>query len=187
VALSAVTVFCGASDGHRPGHLDTAAALGRTLARAGLRLVYGGARIGLMGAVADAALAAGGEVTGVIPDHLLPYEIAHTGLTELRVVADMRERKALMAELGDAFVALPGGFGTAEEFFESLTGSQLGLHAKPCVLLDPDGYYGPLLAFLRHARDEGFLHAGDLERVVVCASAEEVLDRLLPQDEMASP
>ncbi|KPI22176.1 Conserved hypothetical protein CHP00730 [Actinobacteria bacterium OK074] len=187
MALSAVTVFCGASAGHRPDRPATATALGRTLAEAGLRLVYGGARIGLMGAVADAALAAGGEVTGVIPEQLLPYEIAHTGLTELHVVAGMRERKALMAELGDAFVALPGGFGTAEEFFEALTGSQLGLHTKPCVLLDPDGYYAPLLAFLRTAHDEGFLHDGDLERVVVCASVQQVLDRLLPREEMASP
>ncbi|MFJ2111653.1 MULTISPECIES: TIGR00730 family Rossman fold protein [unclassified Streptomyces] len=173
-----MTVFCGASPGRAPGHLRTATALGTALAGAGRRLVYGGASIGLMGAVADAALAAGGEVTGVIPRQLLPYEIAHQGLTVLETVADMHQRKARMAELGDAFVALPGGFGTAEELFEVLTWSQLGIHDKPCLLLDPDGFYRPLLSFLAHARDEGFLRPGDLDRVIVCGSAEEVLARL---------
>ncbi|WP_256333513.1 TIGR00730 family Rossman fold protein [Streptomyces sp. cf386] len=176
--VAAVTVFCGASPGRLPGHLRTAAALGRALAGAGLRLVYGGARTGLMGAVADAALAAGGAVTGVVPRVLLPYEITHAGLTELEVVADMHERKARMAELGNAFVALPGGLGTAEELFEVLSWAQLGLHRKPCLLLDPSGFYRPLLSFLTHARDEGFLRPGDLERLLVCASADEVPARL---------
>lgn len=177
-AVTAVTVFCGASPGHLPGHLHTAAELGRALAGAGMRLVYGGARTGLMGAVADGALAAGGAVTGVVPRALLPYEITHAGLTELQVVADMHERKARMAELGDAFVTLPGGLGTAEELFEALSWAQLGLHRKACLLLDPFGYYRPLLAFLTHARDEGFLRAGDLERVRVCASTRVVMARL---------
>ncbi|MDX2933858.1 TIGR00730 family Rossman fold protein [Streptomyces ipomoeae] len=176
--MTGVTVFCGASSGHRPEHLRTAAELGRVLAGAGLRLVYGGARTGLMGAVADAALAAGGEVTGVIPRRMLPYEIAHSGLTDLRVVADIHERKALMAGLGDAFVALPGGLGTAEELFEALAWAQMRIHRKPCLLLDPHGFYRPLLAFLRHVHDEGFLHPGDLERIVVCESAREVVERL---------
>ncbi|WP_371664281.1 TIGR00730 family Rossman fold protein [Streptomyces sp. NBC_00280] len=176
--MTAVTVFCGASPGHRPGHRETAAALGRALAWAGLRLVYGGARTGLMGALADAALDGGGRVTGVVPRRLLPYEIAHTGLSELEVVADIHERKARMAESGDAFVALPGGLGTAEELLEALSWAQLRIHRKPCLLLDPYGFYRPLLTFLEHARDEGFLHPGDLERIIVCESAEEVVAQL---------
>ncbi len=181
-SVHTVTVFCGASPGHRPGHRDTAADLGRALAKAGLRLVYGGARTGLMGALADAALDSGGKVTGVVPRRMLPYEIAHTGLSELEVVADIHERKARMAELGDAFVALPGGLGTAEELLEALAWAQLRIHRKPCLLLDPYGFYRPLLTFLEHARDEGFLHPGDLERIVVCASAEEVIAQLTAPD-----
>jgi uncharacterized protein (TIGR00730 family) len=177
-AVTAVTVFCGASPGRHPGHLSTAADLGRALAGAGLRLVYGGARTGLMGAVADGALAAGGAVTGVVPRRMLPYEITHTGLTDLVVVGDMHERKARMAAEGDAFVALPGGLGTLEELLEVLSWAQLQIHRKPCLLLDPSGFYRPLLSFLERARDEGFLHPGDLERIVVCASAEEVVARL---------
>jgi uncharacterized protein (TIGR00730 family) len=178
VGVNAVTVFCGASPGNRPGHQETAAALGSALAEAGLRLVYGGARTGLMGALADAALEGGGKVTGVVPRRMLPYEIAHTGLSELEVVADIHRRKARMAELGDAFVALPGGLGTAEELLEVLSWAQLHIHRKPCLLLDPYGFYRPLLAFLEHARDEGFLHPGDLERIVVCTSTEEVIEHL---------
>lgn len=177
-AVTAVTVFCGASSGRHAGHLSTAAGLGRALAGAGLRLVYGGARTGLMGAVADGALSGGGAVTGVVPRGMLPYEIAHTGLTDLVVVGDLHERKARMAAQGDAFVALPGGLGTAEELLEVLSWAQLRIHRKPCLLLDPYGFYRPLLSFLEHARDEGFLHPGDLERIVVCASAEEVVARL---------
>lgn len=173
-----VTVFCGASPGRAATHLDTAAALGRTIAEAGLRLVYGGANVGLMGAVADGALSAGGTVVGVMPEYLLPYEIAHTELTELHVVPDMHRRKALMAELGDAFVALPGGFGTVEELFEVLTWSQIRLHSKPCVLLNHNDYYSPLLAFLHHAAREGFVSQADTERLIVCRHPGEVVDRL---------
>ncbi|MFI7413799.1 TIGR00730 family Rossman fold protein [Streptomyces sp. NPDC049627] len=176
--MTTVTVFCGSSPGSRPGHVGIAAELGRALAGAGLRLVYGGARIGLMGAVADAALAAGGSVTGVVPSRMLPYEITHPGLTELEVVADIHQRKARMAQACHAFVALPGGLGTAEELLEVLSWAQLRVHGKPCLLLDPFGFYRPLLSFLEHARDEGFLHPGDLERIVVCESAEEVVARL---------
>lgn len=178
MAVNGVTVFCGASAGRRPVHTAAAARLGEALAEAGVRLVYGGASIGLMGTLADAALAAGGEVTGVIPRHLLEHEIAHTGLTRLIVVADLHERKARMAELGDAFVALPGGFGTAEEFFEALTWAQLALHRKPCVLLDTDSYYRPLLGFLAHAAEEGFVSPEDVERILICAEPDDVLQRL---------
>jgi uncharacterized protein (TIGR00730 family) len=178
VGVTTVTVFCGSSPGSRPDHVRIAAELGRVLGEAGLRLVYGGARIGLMGAVADGALAAGGSVTGVVPSRMLPYEITHTGLTDLEVVGDIHQRKARMAECGDAFVALPGGLGTAEELLEVLSWAQLRIHGKPCLLLDPFGFYGPLLTFLEHARDEGFLHPGDLERITVCRSAEEVVAHL---------
>ncbi|MDC0769139.1 TIGR00730 family Rossman fold protein [Streptomyces sp. HD] len=176
--MTTVTVFCGSSPGNRPDHMRIAAELGRALAEAGLRLVYGGAHIGLMGAVADAALASGGAVTGVIPNLMLPYEITHTGLTELEVVEDMHQRKARMAESADAFVALPGGLGTAEELLEVLSWAQLRIHRKPCLLLDPFGFYRPLVTFLEHARDEGFLRPGDLERIIVCRSAQEVVARL---------
>ncbi|NEB03575.1 TIGR00730 family Rossman fold protein [Streptomyces sp. SID13726] len=178
MGVSAVTVFCGASPGRTAGHRRIAGELGRALAGAGLRLVYGGARTGLMGALADAALAAGGEVTGVVPRAMLPYEITHTGLTRLELVGDLHERKARMGEAGDAFVALPGGLGTVEELMEVLSWAQLRLHRKPCLLLDPSGFYEPLLAFLEQAREEGFLHSGDLERIIVCRSVPEVLDRL---------
>ncbi|MDT0548193.1 MULTISPECIES: TIGR00730 family Rossman fold protein [Streptomyces] len=176
--LRRVTVFCGASSGCRPVHLRAAAEFGRAVAETGLELVYGGARVGLMGAVADAALRGGAAVTGVIPRHLERHEISHTGLTRLLVVADMHQRKARMAELGDAFVALPGGLGTAEEIFEALTWAQIGLHDKPCALLDTGGYYQPLLAFLAHAAAEGFVSHRDVDGIVVCARPGDVLPRL---------
>jgi uncharacterized protein (TIGR00730 family) len=131
--------------------------MGAALAGAGIGLVYGGGRVGLMGALADAALAAGGEVIGVIPEALVAWEVAHQGLSDLRVVGSMHERKALMADLADAFIAMPGGYGTLEELCEVLTWSQLGLHRKPCGLLNVEGYYDPLLALLDHAVAEGFL------------------------------
>lgn len=179
MGVNAVTVFCGASAGRDPAHLRLAGDLGHALATAGLRLVYGGARTGLMGAVADAALAAGGEVTGVVPRAMLPYELTHTGLTRLDVVGNLHERKALMGVSGDAFVVLPGGLGTLEELMEVVSWAQLGLHRKPCLLLDPSGFYEPLLAFLEHAREEGFLRCGDLERIVVCRSVPELVGRLV--------
>jgi len=144
----------------------------------GLGLVYGGGKVGLMGAVADGALAAGGEVVGVIPQALVEREPAHDGLTELHVVASLHERKALMAELADAFVALPGGFGTLDELMEQLTWSQLGLHSKPVGLLDVDGYWRPLVAFARHATEEGFVREVDLGSIAVAGDAEALLDRL---------
>lgn len=156
-----------------------AEALGRDLGRRRWRLVYGGARVGLMGILADAALASGAEVFGVMPRQLLDRELGHDGLGELRVVGDMHERKAAMAELGDAFVALPGGLGTLDELFEVLTWASLGLHDKPIGLLDVEGFYGGLRAFLRTAAEEGFVVPGALERLVVASDPEELLDRLL--------
>jgi uncharacterized protein (TIGR00730 family) len=173
-----VCVFCGASSGRVPAYADAARAFGAALAGRGLGLVYGGGRVGLMGAVADGALAAGGEVVGVIPQELVDRELAHSGVTELRVVASLHERKALMAELSDAFVALPGGFGTLDELMEQLTWSQLGLHEKPVALFDVEGYWRPLIALARHATEEGFVRESDLAAIAVGDDAEGVLARL---------
>jgi uncharacterized protein (TIGR00730 family) len=155
-----------------------AAAFGGLLARWQIELVYGGARVGLMGALADAVLAGGGRVIGVIPEALTEREIAHAGLTELRVVGSMHERKALMASLSDGFVALPGGIGTLEELFEVWTWSQLGLHAKPCALLDVDGFYGGLASFMDHVVAEGFLKPAQRQALLVEADAETLLERM---------
>ncbi len=152
-----ICVFCGSSSGSRPDYRAAAEQVGRFFAGRGIGIVYGGAKLGLMGAMADAALAAGGEVTGVMPSHLTAREIGHNGLTKLHVVGSMHERKAMMADLSDGFIALPGGFGTFEEFCEVLTWSQLGLHKKPCGLLNVSGYYSPLLEMFDHAVAEGFL------------------------------
>src|SRR6476659_9409503 len=160
-----ICVFCGASPGNEARYVDAARAVGEGRARQGIGVVYGGGRVGLMGAVADAALAAGGEVIGVIPQELVDRELAHGGLTELHVVGSLHERKALMAELSDAFVALPGGFGTLDELMEQLTWSQLGLHRKPVGLLDVEGFWAPLIALARHAVEEGFVRTLDLEAI----------------------
>jgi uncharacterized protein (TIGR00730 family) len=173
-----VCVFCGASSGRIPAYADAARGLGAALAAHGLGLVYGGGRVGLMGAVADAALAAGGEAIGVIPQELVARELAHGGLTDLRVVGSLHERKALMAELADAFVALPGGFGTLDELLEQLTWSQLGLHAKPIGLLDVEGYWRPLVDLARHATEEGFVREADLAAIAVATDAQSLLERL---------
>ena len=159
MVLRRVCVFCGSSDGARPEYRTAATALGEALAARGVGLVYGGAQVGLMGRVADACQLAGGEVTGVIPEGLVDAEVAHTGLDDLRIVGSMHERKSLMADLADGFVALPGGFGTFEEFCEVVTWSQLGLHPvpKPCGLLDVAGYYAPLVALFDRGVDEGFI------------------------------
>jgi uncharacterized protein (TIGR00730 family) len=175
--LSSICVFCGSNAGARPAYLEAADAVGRGLAQRGIRVVYGGGKIGMMGAVADGALAAGGEVIGIIPQAIFDLEIGHTGLEDLRVVASMHERKALMAELSDAFIALPGGIGTLEELFEVYTWAQLGIHAKPLGLLDVAGYYEPLVAFLDHAVRERFLRAET--RTMLAAG--ESLDALLAQ------
>jgi uncharacterized protein (TIGR00730 family) len=176
-ALRRVCVFCGSSPGVRPSYLDAARALGRAIARRGLGLVYGGASVGLMGAVADAALAEGAEVIGVLPRSLRDREIAHRDLTELHVVDSMHTRKAMMAERADAFVALPGGLGTFEELFEILTWRQLGLHDKPAGLLDVEGYWDPLRALLVRSEREGFLRTEHL-RLEVATDPDRLLDAL---------
>ena len=157
--MNSVCVYCGSNTGSRPAYRERAVQLGDRLAREGLAVVYGGGNVGLMGIVADAALAAGGEVIGVIPEQLVGWEVAHRGITRLDVVANMHERKARMFDLSDAFVALPGGYGTLDEMFEMLTWRQLGLGDKPCAFLDVDGFYAPLLAIMDRMVVEHFLHA----------------------------
>jgi hypothetical protein len=155
--MKRICVFAGSSAGSRPEYLAAAEELGRVLAAREIGVVYGGARVGLMGAVADAVLVGGGQVIGVIPQAMVEKEVAHDGLTDLRVVTTMHERKALMAELSDGFIALPGGWGTLDELFEILTWAQLGIHQKPCGLLNVLGYFDRLLAFLDHAVQQGFV------------------------------
>nr|WP_098955981.1 TIGR00730 family Rossman fold protein [Pseudonocardia sp. N23] len=176
--MACVCVFCGSNTGRDPAYLAGAQQLGSLLGHSGITLVYGGASVGTMGALADATLAAGGRVHGVIPRQHLGDEIAHGGLTELHVVGSMHERKALMAELADGFVALPGGLGTLEEFAEVLTWSQLGLHAKPTGLLDTVGYYAHFLAFLDHAVDEGFVRPADRSLVLSGTEPATLLERM---------
>ena len=171
-----ICVFTGSSNGRRATYRAAATLLGQVLVARGYELVYGGARVGLMGAVADAVLAEGGHVIGVIPQALVDREVAHTGLPDLRVVSSMHERKALMSDLSDGFIAMPGGWGTFEELFEVLTWGQLGLHRKPCGLLNVEAYFDPLLAFLRHAFDEQFVRTEFERMLLVSASPETLLD-----------
>ena len=176
--MQSVCVFCGSNPGARRAYAEAARGLGRTLAGRGMRLVYGGGAVGLMGTLADAALEAGGTVVGVIPGVLVEREIAHAGLTEIRVVHSMHERKYTMTELSDAFVALPGGVGTLEELFEVWTWSQLGLHAKPVGLLNVDGYFDALIAFLDHQTDERFMRGEHRDMLLVDTDPERLLERL---------
>ena len=176
--LSSICVFCGSNAGAHPDYLQAAEAVGRGLAHRGIRVVYGGGRVGMMGAVADAASAAGGEVIGVIPQAIFDLEIGHTGLDDLRVVGSMHERKALMAELSDAFVALPGGIGTLEELFEVYTWAQLGIHSKPLGLLDVVGYFQPLVGFLDHAVRERFLRPETRTLLAVSEDLDDLLTAL---------
>jgi uncharacterized protein (TIGR00730 family) len=171
-------VFCGSNVGARPEYAAAAREFAAAAVRRGLGLVYGGGNVGLMGVVADAALAAGGEVIGVIPSALQAKELAHAGLTELHVVRSMHERKAVMADLSDGFAALPGGVGTLEELFEILTWGQLGIHAKPVGVLDTAGFYQPLLRFLDHQVEERFLKPKHRALVHVAAEPERLLDML---------
>jgi uncharacterized protein (TIGR00730 family) len=173
-----ITVFCGSSPGRDPGHIESARKLGSVMAGRGIGLVYGGASVGLMGALADAALASGGEVIGVIPRALVEMEVAHRGLADLRVVETMHERKALMAGLSDAFIALPGGAGTMEELFEIWTWALLGIHRKPLGILDGRGYYDHLLAFVDHAVREGFLKERHRRLLLTGGDPGELIDRL---------
>ncbi|PZW37854.1 hypothetical protein C8P66_1395 [Humitalea rosea] len=176
--LRRVCVFCGASPGLRPIYAEAARALGQAIAARGLGLVYGGGHVGLMGIVADAALAAGAPVTGVIPEALLRREVGHGALTDLRVVATMHERKAMMADLAGGFIVLPGGFGTLEEAAEILTWSQLGIHRKGLVFLDIDGFWSPLIHMFDHMGGEGFLRPHVRELAVVAETPEAALDAL---------
>ena len=176
--MKRVCVFCGSSKGARPVYAEAAEQLGTLLAKRGLDLVYGGGCVGLMGMVADAAVKAGGHVIGVIPQALVIKEVVHEGLPDLRVVKSMHERKALMADLSDAFIALPGGFGTYEEFCEILTWAQLGLHRKPFGLLNVASFYDPLLALFDHAVAEQFVKPIHRELVLVDTDSESLLHRL---------
>jgi uncharacterized protein (TIGR00730 family) len=171
-----ICVFTGSREGCRSSYRVAAVELGRVLVARGFELVYGGAHVGLMGALADSVLEAGGRAIGVIPQALVDREVAHRGLSELRVVATMHERKALMADLSDGFIAMPGGWGTFEELFEVLTWSQLGLHGKPCGLLNVDDYFGPLMALLTHAANEGFVKPEAAGFISVDASPGALLD-----------
>jgi uncharacterized protein (TIGR00730 family) len=178
IRIEAVCVYCGSSPGSDPAHVDAAVGLGRAVARRGLRLVYGGGHVGLMGVVADAALEAGAEVHGVITQALLDKEVGHAGVTELHVVDTMHERKARMADLAGGFIMLPGGFGTLDEFFEALTWTQLGVHAKPCGILDVNGYFDPLVRFLDSATQQRFVTQAHRDMVLVDQDPDGLLERL---------
>jgi uncharacterized protein (TIGR00730 family) len=176
--MKRICVFCGSSSGDRPEYRTAAEELGAELVRRKIGLVYGGGNVGLMGLIADAVLRADGEVQGVIPEHLMGREVGHKGLTKLHVVRSMHERKALMTDLSDAFVALPGGFGTLEEFCEAVTWTQLGLHAKPCGILNVLEYYSPLLAMFDHAVEERFLKTENRALVLARESPADLLQAL---------
>jgi len=177
-ALRSVAVYCGSNRGNDPAFARAAASLGRVLAERGIRLVYGGGDVGLMGVLADAARDAGGEILGVITRALVDREVAHPGLANLTVVETMHERKAAMSDAADAFVMLPGGFGTFDEFFEAVTWTQLGIHAKPCGVLDVAGYYGPLRAMLDVATRHGFITTVHRDLVIIDDEPTRLLDLL---------
>jgi uncharacterized protein (TIGR00730 family) len=179
MAIKRVCVFCGSSPGARPAYAAAAAAMARSLVARGLTIVYGGGNVGLMGTLADAARAAGGDVIGVIPRSLVAKEVSHTELPDLRIVESMHERKALMADLADAFIAMPGGYGTFEEFCEILTWTQLGLQRKPCGMLNTEGYYNPLLQMFDLAVVEQFVKPVHREMFIADADPEVLLERLL--------
>lgn len=185
--MKAVCVFCGSSFGSDPAYLAAAHETGRVIAEAGLVLVYGGAKVGLMGAVADSALSAGGKVIGVLPTSLQEKELAHESLSELHIVDSMHERKALMAEHSDGFVALPGGAGTLEELFEVWTWGQLGLHRKPCGFLNINGYYDQLITFLDHQTNEGFMKPVMRNMVKLAETPQDLLMQFDSYDPPATP
>ena len=176
--IQSLCVFCGANHGKRPAYREAAHTVGELLAQREITLIYGGGNVGLMGSLADACLASGGRVVGVIPKALAEKEIAHNGLTELRVVSSMHERKALMADLADAFLTLPGGFGTWDEFCEALTWSQLGLQKKACAFLNVEGYYDALFALAERAAEDGFIRPEHRQLLLVDTDAQRLLDRL---------
>jgi uncharacterized protein (TIGR00730 family) len=185
--LGSVAVFCGSSLGEDRAFSVAAERFGTALAQRGIELVYGGASVGLMGVVADAVMAAGGRATGVITESLAGHEIAHRTLSDLHVVTTMHERKALMSQLSDAFVMLPGGFGTYEEFMESVTWAQLGIHDKRCGILNVDGFFDELLAFVRHAVEQGFIRARQVEALVIRDDVDGLLDTLACSSQGPTP
>ena len=176
--MNRLAVYCGSSPGADPAFAEAARALGAEMARRGIGLVYGGGRLGLMGVVADAVLAAGGEAYGVIPQALIELEVAHTGLTELHVVTTMHERKARMTDLTDAFLALPGGIGTLDELFEAWSWNALGYHAKPFALLNVAGFWDNLVELMDHVADSGFMSPARRAQLLVAADIGEAIDRL---------
>ena len=177
--MKSIAVYCGANPGCSPVYAEAACALARAMVARGIALVYGGGNVGLMGVIADEVLRLGGEVRGVIPQALMAREVGHTGLTELFVVADMHERKARMAAPADGFIAMPGGMGTLEELFEMLTWSQLGIHCKPVGVLNVAGFYDALVGFIGHARGEGFIKQEHACLMMVEATPDALLDRLI--------
>jgi uncharacterized protein (TIGR00730 family) len=177
--IKTICVYCGSADHLHPAYLESAAQLGRSLADRRVRLVYGAGKTGLMGAVADGALSQGGWVTGVVCDNLNTPQLIHSGLSELEVVPDIQQRKARMSALADAFIALPGGFGTMDELFETLTWAQIGLHAKPVGLLNTRGYYDLLMQWIEHSLQEGFILPEHAQLFVRAGQPEDLLERLL--------
>jgi uncharacterized protein (TIGR00730 family) len=175
---ASITVFCGSSAGNHPAFSQSARALGQALAQRQVRVIYGGASVGLMGAVADSALASGGQVWGIIPQQLMDRELAHNGLTTLTVVASMHERKTLMSQHASGYVVLPGGYGTWEEFFEVVTWKQLGLHKKPIILLNVEGYYDALLSQVDHGVEAGFMRPAFKEYILPARSVEAAMSLL---------
>lgn len=178
INMKSITVFCGSSSGFRPEYAEAAKELGRNLVEQNIRLVYGGGNVGLMGIIADEVMKNGGEVVGIIPESLDKKEVAHRGISELRVVNSMHERKALMAEFADGFIAMPGGIGTFEEFFEILTWAQLGFHHKPCGLLNVANYYDGLLSLCENAVNEGFLRKQHSELILVDSDSTKLLEKM---------
>ena len=185
--MQSICVFCGSSQGSDPAYTEAARSLGRTLAEANIRLIFGGGHVGLMGVLSNAALEAGGDVVGIIPKFLVERELAHAGLTDLRIVGSMHERKAMMSGLSNGFITLPGGAGTLEEFFEVLTWAQLGEHDKPCGLLNVAGYYDPLLAVFDHMVERGFLSDSNRSLVLVESEPERLLERFEAYDPPKRP
>jgi uncharacterized protein (TIGR00730 family) len=187
--MKRICVYCGSSSGRHPEYVEAARRLADQMVIRGIGLVYGGASVGIMGALADTVLAGGGEVIGVMPQSLIEKEVSHPGLTELKVVGSMHERKALMAELSDSFIALPGGLGTLEELFEALTWSQLGFHRKPCGLLNTRAYYRHLSLFLEHAADQGFIGSTHRNLLLIEDSPSRLLAKIQtyrpPEDKWA--
>jgi uncharacterized protein (TIGR00730 family) len=177
--IQSICVYCGSADGLAQAYLDAATEMGRFLAQSGIRLVFGAGKTGLMGAVADGALAAGGDVTGVVPENLNTSVLIHSGLSRLEVTPDIHSRKARMSALADAFIALPGGFGTFEELFETLTWAQIGLHHKPVGVLNTTGYFDPLLELVRHSSREGFIFPQHVDLLVQAATPRELLPLIL--------